>query len=90
MRIDYTFGPADWNRSQIAIYLIIANESNMMRGDMMRDGGTTPIRAKKENDFLLKKNESRLCRLVFCWSPSFNIRSIKGDIHHKDPMISFC
>jgi hypothetical protein len=36
-----------------------------------------------------KKDEIRLCRLVLYWSPSFKIRSYKGDNHHEDPMILF-
>jgi hypothetical protein len=35
----------------------------------------------------IKKDEIHLCRLVFYWSPSFKILSIRGDNHHEDPII---
>jgi hypothetical protein len=45
----------------------------------------------RKDDFLLaKKYEIRVCRLVFYWSPSFNIRSLRVTITTKTLRFSFC
>jgi len=41
-----------------------------------------------QEDFI-KKDESRLCRLVFYWSPSLKIRSIRVTITTKTLWFSF-